>query len=105
MGTHMSDTKEEQRAPLLSDEDIDVTTQPFPSTEHERIAARWGMRQARYVYEGLITSGELRVVKKAKYVQGTLSPNKHCSECGRQMPHVYYTTTFCPGCGAQITNE
>ena len=91
----------EQRAPLLSDEDINAIEQPLAGTEHERISARWGMRTARDFYEAKITSGELIVVKTIEWDE---FGNK-CKGCGFGNDGNYIGTKYCPGCGAKIANQ
>lgn len=101
------------RAPLFTDEQIRQMPQPFPSTEHERVAARWGMREMRDQYEALITSGELMVNRKEEYGEtmfiyfATMKPysptRSQCSRCN----HSWLTAEapriggFCM-CGSKI---
>lgn len=95
-------TKEEPRAPMLSDEEW-----PFdsPKTPERMI----GVMLATRYYESLIISGVLRVVKKVEY---RLSDPRYlvrlpeCSSCGytdfSEDNDEYLRWTYCPGCGAQI---
>ena len=104
----------EQRAPLLSDEDINAIEQPLAGTEHERISARWGMRTARDFYEDKITKGELMVVRTVKhsdFVEASARNLKHenCPGPGDgwvpKRAMECEAISFCPGCGAKIANQ
>ena len=88
------------RAPLLSDNAIWVS--------RDNDDWRAGGRAIRDWYEAKITSGELRVVKKATYTVN-YETYKCCSACEfRSNPIEWGPLTgndewkFCPGCGAQI---
>lgn len=101
--------KEEEREPLLSDEEIDsivrdasVKTQlGGMDLERWKGGAHWALR---YVLNAKITSGELRVVKTTK--EDSMGACVLCDtdiyivteKCG-------YAPDFCPGCGAQIVNS
>lgn len=114
--------KEEQRAPMLSDAIIGryVATTPFMADENTAMelddAAETGAYWARHFYEAKITSGELRVVKKATNEHEANHINArtfYCSNCHTHTERVFRyaapgsprTVKFCPGCGAQIVKS
>ena len=93
-----------ERAPLLSLHDFDairVKAVEYGENEHERVflAASAVMEY----FEAKITSGELRVVKKAK-VDASIPGFIQCS-CGVDVrTDEWQKWNFCPGCGAKIVS-
>lgn len=94
--------KQEQRAPMLSDEEITNAVYGSKSRGDHSYVIQLGIELGRNHYESLITKGVLRVVKKAN---NNGSPSVfYCSSCkflvdGQNGIPVF---NFCPGCGAQI---
>ena len=110
--------KPTERAPMLSDEGIiEVhSTTDFPDTMFVRVrGCRDGFTMPKsalqFVHDlaeameaairAKITSGELRVVKKAHNVWNGINPAFQCSECGYASVPVIGIGQFCR-CGAQI---
>ena len=89
----------EERAPLLSDEDVDGLWDRFGRCVDDKV----GMRciEVRDFYEAKITSGELRVVRTVSRDQWSTGDCCDDSSGGATEWHGY--PNFCPGCGAQIT--
>ena len=91
----MVDNKPTERAPMLSDEEF---------TDVIGDAGSQSGLLVRDFYEAKITSGELRVVKKAK-VDASIPGFIQCS-CGVDVrTDEWQKWNFCPGCGAQIVNK
>lgn len=98
--------KEKKREPLLSEDTMfGWFGKSHLQSDGERtflgnFTMVQGAAKAREFYEAKITSGELRVVKKA---HGTKLPPHDlmwgCEHCVRQWTAF---DNFCPGCGAQI---
>lgn len=99
--------KPTERAPMLSDEEF---------TDVIGDAGSQSGLLVRDFYEAKITSGELRVVKKATNeheTNGIKVRTFYCSNCHTHTERVFKyappggprTVKFCPGCGAQIVNK
>lgn len=82
--------KPTERAPLLSDKDI-----YWKYDRYGRMVAN----NVRDFYEAKITSGELRVVKKANGFRPHPCAGLSCEHCHESLK-LY--PNFCPGCGTQI---
>lgn len=84
---------EEQRAPLLSDEDLDSIT------VHDGGLAWESAKEVRDFYEAKITSGELRELKTASRVPTEKRSEGECSNCGGSVWPEY---KCCPRCTATL---
>ena len=93
----MNTPKEEQRAPLLSDDEFkELLGDDWIAAKGDR--AESAGKKIRDFYESKITSGELRVVKTTRNSHENGWGCDHCDRClGSEVDY-----NFCPGCGAQI---
>ena len=92
----------EKRDPMLSD--VQALEVAYPHVEYGGDCSFYGtdaLFSIRDFYEAKITSGELRVVKKAK-VDASIPGFIQCS-CGVDVrTDEWQKWNFCPGCGAEI---
>ena len=102
----MVDNKPTERAPLLSDEALmDIVIDKYGGTDSYTQDRCFAVAEAvRDLFNAKITSGELRVVKKAK-VDASIPGFIKCS-CGVDVrTDEWIEWNYCPGCGAQIVKE
>ena len=87
-----------ERAPMLSDDEVDLYEDGYINYEDEGALDRGAARCIRDHYESLITKGVLRVVKKAHGVRRFPCDHTRCEHCERV---IKYDNEFC-GCGVEI---
>jgi len=92
-------TTKPKREPMLSDDEMFMHRlhyRPDPLQDYMSVPNAYEVRD---FYESKITSGELHIVKTARFQRLHPCAGPTCVECDQRFDPDY---NFCPGCGAKI---